>query len=70
MRAKIVLQQQRNLGQRISAKMHLACSGFSCCLFLGSDALFIVTPFVCGGSLFGPCFVIQYLATFSVLQPS
>ena len=24
------------------------------------DSLFVVLPIVCGGSVFGPCFVIQY----------
>ena len=28
------------------------------------DALFIAAPIVCGGSVFGPCFVIQYFVSF------
>ena len=40
-------------------------SGLGYCLFLvgGSivvDSLFIVAPDVCGGCIFGPCFVMQY----------
>ena len=27
------------------------------------DLLFIVAPIVCGGSVFGPCFVIQYFVS-------
>ena len=30
------------------------------------DSLFIVTPIVCGGSVFGSCFVIQYFVSFLV----
>ena len=28
------------------------------------DSLFIVAVIVCGGSVFGPCFVIQYFVSF------
>ena len=36
------------------------------------DSLFIVDPifFVGGGSAYGPCFVMQYLVSFLVLQSS
>ena len=34
------------------------------------DSLFIEAPIVCGGSLFGPCFVMQYLVSFLALQSS
>ena len=47
-------------------------SGLSCCPFkrCGSvvDSLFIVALIVCGSSLFGPCFVMQYLVSLLVLQ--
>ena len=33
-------------------------------------SLFIVALIVCGGSMFGSCFVIQYLVYFLVLQSS
>ena len=29
-------------------------------MFVVADTLFIVAPFVCEGSVFCPCFVIQY----------
>ena len=53
-------------------------SGFSCCPFQSSgsviviDSLFIVAPIVCGGFVFGPCFVGQCLVSFKflVLQSS
>ena len=32
------------------------------------DSLFNVAPIVNGGSAFGPCFVMQYLVSFLVLQ--
>ena len=28
------------------------------------DSLFVVASIVCGGSVFGPCFVIQYFVSF------
>ena len=28
------------------------------------ESLFIVVPIICGGSVFGPCFVIQYFVLF------
>ena len=34
------------------------------------DSLFIVTPIVCGGYVFGPCFVVQLLVSSLVLQLS
>ena len=34
------------------------------------DSLFNVAPIVCGGSVFGPCFVVQYIVSFLVLQSS
>ena len=34
------------------------------------DVLLIVAPILCGGSVFGPCFVMQYLVSFLVLQSS
>ena len=34
------------------------------------NSLFIVAPIVCGGFVFGPCFVMQYLVFFLVLQSS
>ena len=33
--------------------------------FVIVDSLFIVAPIVRGGSVFGPCFVMQYLVSFS-----
>ena len=36
--------------------------------FVVADSLFIVAPIVCGGSVFGPCFVMQNLVPFLVLQ--
>ena len=36
---------------------------FCCCQF-------IVALIDCGGSVFGPCFVVQYLVSFVVLQSS
>ena len=55
-----------------ASKMHLTPLplGLGCCLFLcgGSvvvvDSLFNAAPIVCGGSVFGPCFVVQYLCLF------
>ena len=32
--------------------------------FVGVDLLFIVATIVCGGSVFGPCFDIQYFVSF------
>ena len=29
--------------------------------------LFIVAPIICGGSVFGPCFVMQYLVSFILM---
>ena len=48
-----------------TSKMHLAPGSLACCPFKGDgsdvvDSLFIVAPIVRGGSVFGPCFVIQY----------
>ena len=34
------------------------------------DLLFNSLPIVCGGSVLGPCFVINYLVSFPVLQSS
>ena len=34
------------------------------------DSLFRVAPIVCGGSVFCPCFVMQYLMSFLVWQSS
>ena len=34
------------------------------------DSLFIVAPIVCVFFVFGPCFVVQYLVSFLVLQSS
>ena len=50
--------------------MHLCLKGLNCCLFYdgGSvvvDSLFIVAPIICGGSVFGPYFVMQYLSVLS-----
>ena len=46
-----------------------------CSPFLGDgsvvvDSLFIIAAVVCGSSLFGLCFVLQYLVSFLVLQSS
>ena len=44
--------------------------GFSCSLFYKGgcsvviDSLFIVAPIACGVSVFGPCFVMQYIHPF------
>ena len=50
---------------------HPSTSGLGCCPFSGGgsavvDLLFIVAPIVCvgGGSVFGPCFTIQYFVSF------
>ena len=32
------------------------------------ESLFIDAPIVCGGTVFGPCFVMQYLVSYLVLQ--
>ena len=32
------------------------------------DSLFIVAPIVCGGSVFGSCFVMQYFVYFLVSE--
>ena len=32
-------------------------------------SLFIAAPIVCGGSVFGPCYVTHYLVSIQVLQP-
>ena len=34
------------------------------------DYLFIVAPIVCGGSVFAPCFIMQYFVSFLVLKSS
>ena len=34
------------------------------------DSLLVVAPIACGGSVFGPCFVIHYLVSVLVLQSS
>ena len=34
------------------------------------DSLLISAPIICVGSVFGPCFVLQYLASFQVWQSS
>ena len=56
--------------------MHLSpppscCSGLGSCPFKAGgfvvvDPLLIVAPIVCGGFVFGTCFVIQYLRPSSV----
>ena len=55
------------LGDDLTSNMHSSpLDGFGCCPF-GSVvvySLFIVVPIVCGGFVFGPCFVIQYLVSF------
>ena len=48
---------------------------FSCCLLKGDgyvvvDSLFVVAAIVCLGLVFGPCFVMQYLVSFLMLQSS
>ena len=50
-------------------------SGLGCCTLYGGgsvvdDSLFIVAPIVCGGYVFGPCFVMQCLVSFLDLQSS
>ena len=51
-----------------------AAGGFGICLFCGGvsvvDSLFIVAFVTYGGFVFGPCFAMQYLVSFLVLQLS
>ena len=49
----------------IPAKCILGCYPFLSGGSVFVDSLFIVAPIVRGGSVFGPCFAIQYLIPYS-----
>ena len=48
--------------------MGTGCCPFYCGGDVAVDLLFIVAPIVCGGSAFGPRFVILYLVSFLILH--